>query len=122
MKLFLAMLAVSGTSAYAACGVTDWKAINLDNVAPTEGNVHMTSSKTELEITGLKYDYEECVEPSDVSFEAFEKNAYGNCGTVSLGKSPSDASAVIQFVGTPAKQTAAINLTIAGNNINADKP
>ena len=72
----------------------------------------MTAAKTELELTGLKYNYEQCVSPKDVILEVFEKGD-GKCGTKSLGT-------VVQVTGTPARKTAHMGLKIDGRHVNED--
>lgn len=70
----------------------------------------MTAAKTELELTGLKYNYEQCVNPKDVTLEVFEKGD-GKCGTASLGT-------VVKVTGTPARKTAHMGLKIDGRHVN----
>merc|ERR1712032_213501 len=90
---------------------TKWGVINLDSSA-TSATVHMTAAKTALELTGLKYDYEQCVNPSYVTLEVFEKDdTTGNCGAKSLG-------ALVTLTGTPGRKTARMGLKIHGRNIN----
>merc|ERR1712025_802530 len=84
--------------------------INLDSSA-TSATVHMTGVKTELELTGLTYGYDECVDPSHVTFEVFEKADTGRCGTKSL-------ASVVAVTGTPDRKTAHMGLRIDGDDIN----
>lgn len=72
----------------------------------------MTAAKTELELTGLKYNYERCVKPKDVILEVFEKGDR-KCGTTSLGT-------VVKVTGTPARETAHMGLKIDGRHVNED--
>jgi len=70
----------------------------------------MTAAKTELEFTGLKYNYEQCVNPEDVTLQVFEKGD-GKCGTTSLGT-------VVKVTSTRARKTAHMGLKIDGRHMN----
>ena len=70
------------TATVLECTGTKWGVISIDSSA-TSATVHMTAAKTELELTGLKYNYEQCVNPKDVTLQVFEKGD-GKCDTKSL--------------------------------------
>ena len=92
----------------ATCQLTGWKTIARTGGSP-QVNVYMTSSKAELQVSGLRYEYEECVPPSDVHFRTYLVSGT-NCGTTAL---PFTVS------GTPGRSTVTVAMTIDGSKLNA---
>lgn len=84
------------------CTISTLGSIKLDSTPKAT----MATGGKQVDITGLKYAYSECVNPSSVTVEAFQLNSLGFCD---LTKS---LSAVAKFTGTPATKTAEMNLKI----------
>ena len=97
------------TATVLECTGTKWGVISIDSSAAS-ATVHMTAAKTELELTGLKYNYEQCVNPKDVTLQVFEKGDK-KCGTTSLGT-------VVKVTSTRARKTAHMGLKIDGRHMN----
>ena len=77
--------------------------IKLDTSKP---KATMATGGKQVHITGLKYTYGECVDPSSVTFEAFQQNHLGYCD---MDKS---LSAVAKFTGTPGIGAVDMTLTL----------
>jgi hypothetical protein len=69
-----------------------------------------TVATGQVVITGLKYAYNECVDPSSMAFEAYQQNSLGYCD---LDKS---LSAVAKFTGTKVTKAADMTLKIDHSN------
>jgi len=106
----------TSTTRKAGCTIMTLGSIDLANTnfVPKIHTKKETGIQPGLQIQGLHYTYNACVDPSSVSFEVYQRNSLQHCD---LTKS---LNSVVQIRGTPQAQVADMTLQIDSGKMNGN--